>query len=239
VPLERLEAIGKRAEQGIILRLGRELDLRPADLRVGCPAGRRPRGLGQELCAEAHAEDGNAVREEVAQQGLLAQEPRVMFLLIHVHGSAEDERGPECIGSGRRRVGRAPFDEIGATGGGNFGEDAGPRVGLVHEGEDPHRLKSHKARPAARGAWRGGHTPGMTPSNVEIVKRGFERLNRRGVDGVLELLHPDFEAVVAAELSPEPDSSRVHERVRRWFAGFEGSPADHAGLDEARAAVEA
>jgi ketosteroid isomerase-like protein len=66
----------------------------------------------------------------------------------------------------------------------------------------------------------------MSERNVEIVRRGYEALDRGGVGAVLELLDPDFEAEVGPDLSPEPDRYRGHEGVRRWFAGFEGSLED-------------
>jgi ketosteroid isomerase-like protein len=63
--------------------------------------------------------------------------------------------------------------------------------------------------------------------NIEIVKRGFEALDTGGVDAMIELLDPDFEATVPPELSVEPDTYRGHEGMRRYFAAFEG-------LDEVR-----
>jgi ketosteroid isomerase-like protein len=66
----------------------------------------------------------------------------------------------------------------------------------------------------------------MSERNVEIVRRGFEALQRGGIAAVLELLDPEFEAEVGPDLSPEPDRYRGHEGVRRWFAGFEGSLED-------------
>jgi uncharacterized protein len=63
--------------------------------------------------------------------------------------------------------------------------------------------------------------------NIEIVKRGFEALDAGGVDAMIELLDPDFEATVPPELSVEPDTYRGHEGMRRYFAAFEG-------LDEVR-----
>ena len=47
-------------------------------------------------------------------------------------------------------------------------------------------------------------------------------LNESGVEAALDQIHPDFEGVTPPELSPEPDTYRGHEGVRRYFAGFEG-----------------
>lgn len=67
----------------------------------------------------------------------------------------------------------------------------------------------------------------MAEDNVEIVKRGFEALHRDGIDAMIDLLDPEFEATVPPELSVEPDTYRGHEGMRRYFAAFEG-------LDEVR-----
>ena len=50
----------------------------------------------------------------------------------------------------------------------------------------------------------------------------LETLNERGVEAALDRIHPDFEGITPPELSPEPDTSRGHEGIRRYFAGFEG-----------------
>jgi ketosteroid isomerase-like protein len=62
----------------------------------------------------------------------------------------------------------------------------------------------------------------MTDDNIEIVKRGFEALDSGGVEAMIELLDPEFEATVPPELSVEPDTYRGHEGMRRYFAAFEG-----------------
>ena len=62
----------------------------------------------------------------------------------------------------------------------------------------------------------------MSDENIEIVKRGFEALDAGGVEAMIELLDPDFEATVPPELSVEPDTYRGHEGMRRYFAAFEG-----------------
>jgi ketosteroid isomerase-like protein len=61
----------------------------------------------------------------------------------------------------------------------------------------------------------------VASSNLEIVERGFEAFNRQGVDGILPLIHPDFEATTPPELASEPDTYRGHEGVRRWFDSFD------------------
>ena len=55
-----------------------------------------------------------------------------------------------------------------------------------------------------------------------MVRSMLETLNESGVEAALDRIHPDFEGVTPPELSPEPDTYRGHEGVRRYFAGFEG-----------------
>ena len=55
-----------------------------------------------------------------------------------------------------------------------------------------------------------------------MVRSMLETLNESGVEAALDQIHPDFEGVTPPELSPEPDTYRGHEGVRRYFAGFEG-----------------
>jgi ketosteroid isomerase-like protein len=61
----------------------------------------------------------------------------------------------------------------------------------------------------------------VASDNVEIVERGMEAFNERGIDGILPLLHPDFEATTPPELASEPDTYRGPDGIRRWFDSFE------------------
>ena len=73
----------------------------------------------------------------------------------------------------------------------------------------------------------------MSSENVEIIRRGFEGVNRVGMEALLDLMHPDFEATVSPELSVEPDTYRGEEGMRRYFAAFEGVMEDvHFDADE-------
>src|SRR5919109_3487748 len=54
------------------------------------------------------------------------------------------------------------------------------------------------------------------------MRRLIAAYERDGVEGVLELIDPEFEGIVPPELSAEPDVYRGPEGVRRWFSGFEG-----------------
>jgi ketosteroid isomerase-like protein len=61
----------------------------------------------------------------------------------------------------------------------------------------------------------------VASSNLEIVERGFEAFNDRGIDGILPFIHPDFEATTPPELASEPDTYRGHEGISRWFSSFD------------------
>jgi ketosteroid isomerase-like protein len=61
----------------------------------------------------------------------------------------------------------------------------------------------------------------VSSENVEIVKLGFESFNESGVDGILPLIHPDFEATTPPDLASEPDTYRGADGVRRWFDSFD------------------
>jgi ketosteroid isomerase-like protein len=61
----------------------------------------------------------------------------------------------------------------------------------------------------------------VTSSNVELVERGMEAFNAGGIEGILPLIHPDFEATTPPELASEPDTYRGPEGIRRWFDSFD------------------
>jgi ketosteroid isomerase-like protein len=61
---------------------------------------------------------------------------------------------------------------------------------------------------------------GVGESNLEIVRRGFDAFNDHGVEGILPIIHPEFEATTPPELASEPDTYRGHEGVRRYFDSF-------------------
>ena len=60
----------------------------------------------------------------------------------------------------------------------------------------------------------------MSQENLEIVERGIEVFNDRGVDGIIPYIHPEFEATTPPNLASEPDTYRGHDGVRRWFDSF-------------------
>ena len=59
----------------------------------------------------------------------------------------------------------------------------------------------------------------MASQNVEIVRRGFEAFNERGVEGILPLIDY-FVVTTPPNLASEPDTYHGHEGVRRYFDSF-------------------
>jgi ketosteroid isomerase-like protein len=60
----------------------------------------------------------------------------------------------------------------------------------------------------------------MSRENVEIVGRVYAAFNSEDLERILALMHPDFETAVPPELSPEPDTYRGHNGIRRYFDSF-------------------
>ena len=61
----------------------------------------------------------------------------------------------------------------------------------------------------------------MSSDNLEIVKRGFDAFNESGVEGIIPLIHSDFEATTPPSLASEPDTYRGPDGIRRWFDSFD------------------
>jgi ketosteroid isomerase-like protein len=61
----------------------------------------------------------------------------------------------------------------------------------------------------------------VSRENLEIVQRGFEAFNARGVEGIIPFIHPDFEATTPPNLASEPDTYRGQDGIRRWFDSFD------------------
>ena len=60
----------------------------------------------------------------------------------------------------------------------------------------------------------------MSQQNVEIVRSAYAALAERGVEAVLAVTDPQFEATTPPSLASEPDTYRGHEGVRRYFGSF-------------------
>jgi ketosteroid isomerase-like protein len=61
----------------------------------------------------------------------------------------------------------------------------------------------------------------VASENLEIVKRGFDAFNERGIEGIIPLVHTDFEATTPPSLASEPDTYRGPDGIRRWFDSFD------------------
>ena len=46
----------------------------------------------------------------------------------------------------------------------------------------------------------------MTQADVDVVRQAFDAFNSEDIERIVELTHPEFEAVVPPELSAEPDT---------------------------------
>jgi ketosteroid isomerase-like protein len=66
----------------------------------------------------------------------------------------------------------------------------------------------------------------MNESNVEVVRRLFDRFGEGGIEAALDGLHEDLVIEIPPDLSAEPDTYRGHDGARRYFAGFEGMLED-------------
>jgi ketosteroid isomerase-like protein len=60
----------------------------------------------------------------------------------------------------------------------------------------------------------------VAQDNAEIVRAGFEALERGGVEELLPFIHPEFETTTPPGLAVEPDTYRGHEGLRRYFDSF-------------------
>ncbi len=60
----------------------------------------------------------------------------------------------------------------------------------------------------------------VSRKKIEVLQRIMDAFNSGDIERILHFMHPDFEAEVPAELSPEPDVYRGHEGVRRYFDSF-------------------
>jgi ketosteroid isomerase-like protein len=66
----------------------------------------------------------------------------------------------------------------------------------------------------------------MAGENVALLLEGFAALNSGDEARILAFAHPEFETVVPATLSAEPDTYRGHDGIRRYFALFDDAMED-------------
>jgi ketosteroid isomerase-like protein len=77
----------------------------------------------------------------------------------------------------------------------------------------------------------------MSQENVEALKSAFDASNRRDIEGLLAVVHPDVEwyPAIAALLEGEARMYRGHEGVREWFRDQEEAFAEvHLDYSEFR-----
>jgi ketosteroid isomerase-like protein len=63
-------------------------------------------------------------------------------------------------------------------------------------------------------------------SNLEIVRRLFERFAEGGIEAALPGMDEELVIEIPPDMSAEPDTYHGHEGARRYFAGFDGMLAD-------------
>jgi ketosteroid isomerase-like protein len=60
----------------------------------------------------------------------------------------------------------------------------------------------------------------MPSANIETVRGWFEEFETAGIESVIDHVHPEFEGVVPADLSVEPDTYRGRQGARRYVDSF-------------------
>jgi ketosteroid isomerase-like protein len=66
----------------------------------------------------------------------------------------------------------------------------------------------------------------MSDENVEIIRSGFETMQREGWQTLFSLIHPEFELTTPPDLAMEPDTYRGEAGLRRYFESFEDAMED-------------
>ena len=137
VPLEGVEPRRQRRPDRIGGALVRQLDREPAHLGLGGPVDARAGGAGDQLRAEADAEERRPALELALEQAELGPEPGVAVVLVGMHRAAEDDHRVGVL-VGDAVAGDVSLDELVAGGPHGVLEDAGADVVAVREREDPH-----------------------------------------------------------------------------------------------------
>ena len=60
----------------------------------------------------------------------------------------------------------------------------------------------------------------MSQENVEIMRSAYAALAEGGLEAVIAVADPEFEATTPPSLASEPGTYRGHEGVRRYFGSF-------------------
>ena len=107
MPLEGVDALGQDAEHGIGAAGLVHVDGVPADLGARGRADVRADGAGDQLRAEADAEERHLAVDRLADEVGLVGEPRVLAVLVGMHRAAEDHDRVVplgCVERARRRA---------------------------------------------------------------------------------------------------------------------------------------
>ena len=157
VPLERLHAAREDAEDRVGGARLVHVDVVPTHLCVPGGPDVGARGAGEELSAQADAEEGHAGAEGRLDEGRLAGEPGVLGVGVRVHRAAEDhDRVPRAGVAGRRAAvrGEPAVEPVAALADDALEQAAAAGLGvLVDNGEDAHAADCSPA-PARRASAR-------------------------------------------------------------------------------------
>ena len=75
----------------------------------------------------------------------------------------------------------------------------------------------------------------MSEENVETFRRGMEAYNRRDIEAMLVLWHPEAEWYPFTAQVEGDDTYHGHEGLRQWWANFDATFAEiDASVDEVR-----
>jgi ketosteroid isomerase-like protein len=61
----------------------------------------------------------------------------------------------------------------------------------------------------------------MARDPVDVIREVNAAFNSGDIERILAVMDPDFEAVVPAQFSAEPDTYRGHDGIRRYFESFQ------------------
>jgi hypothetical protein len=139
VPVQRREGGLDVVEEGVARRAAAQLHLVPADLLAARRAHRRAEGRGQQLRAQADAQDGAAGVDGLPDQPLLRGQGGMLRLVVDAHRAAHDDQAggvAEPLGHGATLV---DADEHGLdlARGERGGDQARAFGGRVLQDEDP------------------------------------------------------------------------------------------------------
>ena len=94
MPLQGVAPLGHAREDRVGPALGGELHLQHPDLGRALPPAGAAEGVGQQLMAQAHPEEGALKLAHPAADGLfLRHQPRVLVGVPHIHGAAHHPQG--------------------------------------------------------------------------------------------------------------------------------------------------